>query len=196
MPAPPRVLGTIHLEKVEMPVLISALEFLRGEPLSIILPGTKTKLTVGQKIVLIQYIHLAHALSIQPLQNAAMHALCASILRRPKDWSDTQAVAKLVKEMTTRGNPARRVLFDGPNCLLPGKKDKQLACGVVARGIICMNGRVNAMWTPLTVMPTDDSEDDDSTDLDSDGETEDEGTDSDEYVYSGDDEGTEEDSDR
>lgn len=213
-PPPRRLLGTIHLKHVDMAVLISALEFLKGETLSIILPGTKTSLTVGQKLVIIQYTHLAHTLSIQPLQNAAMHALCASILRRPKDWSDTWAIADLMNEMTTEGNPARRVLFDGPNCLLPNKDRKQLPCGVVARNIICMNRRVKAMWKPRATTPAEYAEDDDSMDVDSDDEMEEEGgdmrknededeeqadddmdEDGGEYEYEGDDEETEEDSD-
>lgn len=144
--APHRLLGTIRLKHVNMHVLTSALEFLEGGCLSIALPDSNTPLTTAQKSTLIQYTHLAHSLSIRPLQNAAMHALCTSILRRPQDWSDQCEVTELLKKMTFETNPAWRVLMEGSNCLLPDKNCKVLPCGVEQRDLICMNRGVKALW--------------------------------------------------
>lgn len=157
-----------------MTVLTTALDFLKGECLSIALPSANNPLTTTQKLSLIQYTHLAHILCVQPLQNAAMHALCTSILRRPQDWSDTWAVADLLNESTFEGNPARRVLFDGPSCLLQDKKRKQLPCGVEERDIICMNRGVKAMWRPGGTMAIENDENDDCMDEDMDEDIDDE----------------------
>lgn len=144
--APHGLIGTIRLKHVNMRVLTSALEFLEGGCLSIALPDNKTPLTTAQKSTLIQYTHLAHSLSIRPLQNAAMHALCTSILRRPQDWSDQSEVTELLNKMTFETNPARRVLMDGSKCLLPDKNCKILPCGVEQRDLICMNRGAKALW--------------------------------------------------
>ena len=144
--APHGLLGTIRLKYIELRVLKKALKFLQGGSLSIRLPDNDTPLSKAQKSTLLQYTHLAHMLSIQPLQNAAMHALCTSILRRPQDWSDRWEIASLLKETTFKTNPAHRVLIDRSNCLLPNKDRQDLPCGVEQRDIICMNRGVKALW--------------------------------------------------
>ncbi|KAK5050342.1 hypothetical protein LTR84_003623 [Exophiala bonariae] len=145
-PSSQGLLGTVRLKHIGIKVLKRALKFLQGGPLAIPLPDNDTPLTKKQKSTLVQYTHLAHMLSIQPLQNAAMHALCTSILRRPQDWSDQVELGALLQKMTFKTNPARRVLIDGPDCLLSDKNSQDLPCGVEQRDIICMNRGIKALW--------------------------------------------------
>jgi hypothetical protein len=134
------VVGSLHLSHVDSVVLRRVVGFLRGYHLLVNLGTLEKQLTDKQKLWLIQHTHLAHIFKIECLQRAAMHALCASILRRSEDWSDTSASQRLLDEFTYAGNPARRVLLEGPGCILPSATGKEtLPCSKEQVESICFD---------------------------------------------------------
>ncbi|KAH0842179.1 hypothetical protein AYO21_00195 [Fonsecaea monophora] len=48
------------------------------------LPPTSATATEDVKKLLLQFVHFAHVLGIQPLMKAVMHALCSAVYRSPE----------------------------------------------------------------------------------------------------------------
>lgn len=134
----PGVVSVFIINGVDAVVLRRVADFLRGDALRIKLGSVDEPLNPKQKRWLVQYVHVAHVLRIGCLIKPAMHALCASIVRRPQDWSDTAVTRELLDEITVEGNPARRVLLEVPHCMLPDiPNDYTLPCGREQVDAIC-----------------------------------------------------------
>ncbi|KAK5050343.1 hypothetical protein LTR84_003624 [Exophiala bonariae] len=115
----PNVSSIFMLYGVDALVLKRVADFLRGRTLYVSLGSIDEPLTPKQKRRLVQYVHIAHVLRIECLIKLTMHALCASIIRRSEDWSETFTTKELLDEITVENSPARRVLLEGPGCMLP-----------------------------------------------------------------------------
>ncbi|KIW20420.1 hypothetical protein PV08_00995 [Exophiala spinifera] len=87
-----------------------AVDFLKGQFLSVKFGALDTQVATAEKRRLLGLVHVAHALAIEPLMHAAVHALCTAVLRRPDDWADVVANARLLRDTTFPSNPARRLL--------------------------------------------------------------------------------------
>ena len=117
---------TIPLPHVSNEVARRCVEYLKGEPLLIKLPSLHA--SNEAKKYLLEFCHFAHILGIQPLMNAAMHALCTHICRSQKDWEDDDVNAQLLEGFTFDGNPARTYLKP-PTSVVPGVTgEKGLLC--------------------------------------------------------------------
>lgn len=148
-PNPRGVIGSLHLSQVDSVVLRQVVNFFHGYPFFVNLGTLEKPLAYKQKLWLIQLTHLAHILKIECIQRAAMHAVCASILRRSEDWSDTSASQRLLEEFTHEGNPARQVLLEGPGCMLPSATGKEtLPCSQQQSGINLFLPCIRLRWNP------------------------------------------------
>jgi hypothetical protein len=112
----------LTIPHVSEAVANACIGYLNMPYLKIPLP-TSSPVPDATKKMLLEYTHFAHALGIQPLMNAAMHALTTMLYLHPDSFADDLSNKCLLEENTFKGNPARKV-FQGhifPELLGDGK---------------------------------------------------------------------------
>jgi hypothetical protein len=133
------VVGTIDIPQTDEDTMQSVVDYLKGDFLWVQFASVDTvQVTTMEKKRLLNLVHIAHALGIEVLMKAAVHALCVSVLRRPQDWANSADNEHLLNVTTFVSNPARRLSRHRPSLLylarrhwkdrvaLPGKRPSQV----------------------------------------------------------------------
>lgn len=104
------VVGTISIPQTDEDTMQVVVDYLKGDFLQVMFAPVDVQVTVNEKKRLLNLVHIAHALGIEVLMKAAIHALCVSVLRRPRDWANNADNGHLLNVATFVSNPARRLL--------------------------------------------------------------------------------------
>jgi hypothetical protein len=138
------VVGTIDIPQTDEDTMQSVVDYLKGDFLWVQFASVDTvQVTTMEKKRLLNLVHIAHALGIEVLMKAAVHALCVSVLRRPQDWANSADNEHLLNVTTFVSNPARRLLGTVRRySILPGVTGRTgLPCQEKDRANYCEMGR-------------------------------------------------------
>ncbi|KAK5553123.1 Inhibitor of growth protein 3 [Exophiala xenobiotica] len=138
------LVGTIDIPQTDEDTMQSVVDYLKGDFLWVQFASVATvQVTTMEKKRLLNLVHIAHALRIEVLMKAAVHALCVSVLRRPQDWANNADNERPLNVTTFVSNPARRLLSTVRRySILPGVTGRTgLPCQEKDRAKYCEMGR-------------------------------------------------------